>query len=451
MIKRSNRLLYGSFKNISALLLGIALLQVASGLQGTLIGVRASVEDFSTFMIGVFMSMYYAGFLAGARYAPKIIQNIGHPRMFAAMASISSITILFHFLSINPTVWIVVRIINGFSFAGLMVAAESWLNDMARARVRGQIVAIYMMIQYLFLAVGYNLVNMAKPTEAFLYILVSIFISASLIPVLMTTRKTPRFENPEPLPAKELLKTTPLSAIGAINMGLTHSIAFTMGIIYFQDIGLSVPDTTLILSAFILVGAAIQWPAGLLSDKFDRRLIIALFSFISMVAIFCVEQYAGKDNIMTLGFMGLYGAAFLPLYAMIIAYMNDRLRPSQMISASSTLYIFYGLASVMGPVLCSMMMKYFSPSGFTIALCALHFLMFAYTIWRIIVSDAVPAEEQGQHLPALRMGIGVTPLLKNMIKSTQVHMQTSRDRRKVKRDERQKMNLEKKNSKKNKK
>src|SRR5690606_1298406 len=235
-------LLIGSFKNISALLVGIALLQIASGLQGTLIGLRAAIEDFSTLMIGVFMSMYYAGFLAGAHYAPRIIGDIGHPRMFAAMASISSITILFHYISIDPYVWMVMRAVNGFAFAGLFVAAESWLNDMARPRVRGQVVAIYMTIQYLFLALGYNLVNAAQPTEAFLYILVSILISAALLPVLRTTRKTPRFSTPEMFPVKKLFHTSRLSAIGAINMGLTHSIMFTMGVIYLQRLDLAISE-----------------------------------------------------------------------------------------------------------------------------------------------------------------------------------------------------------------
>ncbi|MBL1147508.1 MAG: MFS transporter [Pseudomonadota bacterium] len=421
-MKHATRLLIGSFKNISALLLGIALLQVASGLQGTLIGLRAAIEDFSTMMIGVFMSMYYAGFLAGARYAPRIIGGIGHPRMFAAMASISSITILFHFISIDPYVWMVMRAVNGFAFAGLFVAAESWLNDMARPRVRGQVVAIYMTIQYLFLAFGYNLVNMAQPTEAFLYILVSILISAALLPVLLTTRKTPHFSTPELFPIKKLFDTSRLSAIGAINMGLTHSIMFTMGVIYLQRIGLATADITLLLSTFILAGALSQWPAGALSDRGDRRVVICGLSFLSAVSIAGVGWFVETDRLIAAVFMAAYGVFFLPLYAMILAYMNDKLKPSQMVSASATLYIFYGVSSVIGPLLCAFVMNVYGMQSFPVSLSVLHLLFGLYSIWRITISEAVPSAEQGTYLPAMRMPVGVTPLLKTMIKTAQESM-----------------------------
>lgn len=421
-MKRSSRLLIGSFKNISALLLGIALLQVASGLQGTLIGLRAAIEDFSMLMIGVFMSMYYAGFLAGARYAPQIIGNIGHARMFAAMASVSSITILFHYISIDPYVWMVMRAVNGFAFAGLFVAAESWLNDMARPRVRGQVVAIYMTIQYLFLALGYNLVNAAEPTEAFLYIMVSILISAALLPVLLTTRKTPRFSAPELFPAKKLFATSRLSAIGAVNMGLTHSIMFTMGVIYLQRLDLAISEIAMLLSVFILAGALSQWPAGALSDRGDRRIVICGLSLLSAASMAGLGYFI-KDNLFLGGvFIAGYGIFFLPLYAMILAYMNDKLKPSQMVAASGTLYIFYGVASVIGPLLCAFFMKYFGNNAFTSCMAVLHFMLGVYTLWRIKVSEAVPAAEQGTYLPAMRVPVGVTPLLRSMIKTAQETM-----------------------------
>jgi len=422
-MKRSTRLLIGSFKSVSALLIGIALLQAASGLQGTLIGLRAAVENFSTPMIGLFMSLYYAGFLAGAHYAPKIIQKIGHPRMFAAMASVASITIFFHYLTLDPYVWAVARAVNGFAFVGMFVTAESWLNDRARPRVRGQVVSVYMMIQYLFLAMGYNLVNAAEPSEAFLYILTSILISAALLPVLLTTKRTPHFQAPELFPPKQLFQSSPLSAMGAVNMGLTQSIMFTMGVIYLQKLGLPTSGITLLLTVFILSGALSQWPFGALSDKYDRRYVIGGLSLGSAAAMIGVGFSAGVNFTAAAVFIGLYGAFFLPLYAMILAYMNDRLKPQQMVSASGTLYIFYGVASVAGPLLCAGVMSVTGNIGFAVTLFILHLLMGIYTGWRIKSGDAVPDAEQGSYIPAMRAPIGVTPLLETMLETAQENME----------------------------
>jgi hypothetical protein len=47
-----------------ALLLGMMLLMLGNGIQGTLLGIRGSIEGFSTAQMSVVMSAYFAGFLS---------------------------------------------------------------------------------------------------------------------------------------------------------------------------------------------------------------------------------------------------------------------------------------------------------------------------------------------------------------------------------------------------
>ena len=89
-----------------ALLLGIALIMLGNGLQGSLLGLRASLEGFSTAMIG-----YYAGFLVGSVLMPKLLQNVGHIRVFAALASLASVSALVHPIFLLPFAWILLRLV----------------------------------------------------------------------------------------------------------------------------------------------------------------------------------------------------------------------------------------------------------------------------------------------------------------------------------------------------
>ena len=73
-----------------ALLLGILLLMVGNGLQGSLIGIRGAIENFSTTELSVITSAYFAGFLFGSRMAPEMIRRVGHVRVFAALGSFMS-------------------------------------------------------------------------------------------------------------------------------------------------------------------------------------------------------------------------------------------------------------------------------------------------------------------------------------------------------------------------
>ena len=131
-----------------SLLLGMGMLMLANGLQGSLLGIRASSEGFSNTMTGIIMSAYFAGFLLGSTLAPRKLRRVGHVRTFAALASITSVCILIHALYVVPEVWIAMRFITGFAFAGLYVVAESWLNSQATNQMRGRLLAIYMVITY---------------------------------------------------------------------------------------------------------------------------------------------------------------------------------------------------------------------------------------------------------------------------------------------------------------
>ena len=88
-----------------ALFTGVAMITLGNGLQGTLLGVRASMEGFPTTTTGLVMSCYYAGFLLGSIYAPRFVVKVGHIRVFAALASLASAAVLIHSIFLEPLVW----------------------------------------------------------------------------------------------------------------------------------------------------------------------------------------------------------------------------------------------------------------------------------------------------------------------------------------------------------
>jgi len=135
--------------NAWALLLGVMLLQVGNGLQGTLLALRGGSEGFDPTTLSIIMSGYFVGFLGGSRVTPGLIRRVGHVRVFAALASfISAIFILYPAIP-DPYAWTILRIAVGFCFSGVYVAAESWLNDVSTNETRGQVLSAYLVVQVL--------------------------------------------------------------------------------------------------------------------------------------------------------------------------------------------------------------------------------------------------------------------------------------------------------------
>lgn len=183
--------MFAAIASAWTLLLGLALLMLGNGLQASLLGIRATQEGFAGTVTGLVMSAYYLGFLAGSLLAPRIVKNVGHVRVFAALASLASSAVLVHVIFIEPVTWAAMRLLTGFCFAGLYVVAESWLNAGATNRTRGQLLSVYMVVLLSGQAGGQLLLNVAAPGGFQLFILASVLVSLALVPISLTATATP--------------------------------------------------------------------------------------------------------------------------------------------------------------------------------------------------------------------------------------------------------------------
>ena len=141
-------------KNSWALFTGYFILMIAHGFQGNLLGVRSVIEEFNFVATGAVMSGYFVGYFFGANLIPNLVGKVGHIRVFAAFSSMASLSILIHAIFVDPIVWTCGRFITGFSIVGIFIVMESWLNDRANNRTRGQLLSIYMFITLIGISLG---------------------------------------------------------------------------------------------------------------------------------------------------------------------------------------------------------------------------------------------------------------------------------------------------------
>ncbi len=169
--------MFDVLKSSWALLFGVMLLMVGNGIQGTLLGLRGQIEGFSTFEMSLVMAGYFAGFLGGSRAAPWLIRRVGHVRVFAALGSFISAVLILYPVMTEPVAWMLLRVAIGFSFSGVYVTAESWLNHAASNENRGKAISLYLIVQMIGIIAAQGLVVLADPGGFILFILPSVLLS----------------------------------------------------------------------------------------------------------------------------------------------------------------------------------------------------------------------------------------------------------------------------------
>jgi MFS family permease len=388
----------------------MGVLMLGAGLQGTLLGLRATLEGFPTPVTGMIMSCYYVGYLLGTSAAPRLLRQIGHIRVFAVLAAVASATILVQASFVQPVVWGATRLLSGVCFAGIYVVAESWLNDRASHTNRGRLLALYMVVLYVGLGAAQFLLILANPSTQTPFMLVSVLISLSMVPIAVSAQQLPQPALPKKVSYAELYRNSPLGVVAVSVSGMISAIVFSMGPVYARLRGLGNTGIATFMAVSILAAVLTQYPVGRLSDRTDRRTVIAAVCTLATIVAGSIVAFGDMPQALFLLLAALFSGSALTLYSLSVSHVNDKLEPAQMVDASSALLRLNGGAAAFGPVLAGSLMHAFGPSAYFTTLAALTGALTIYDLWRKSRRKPVPPEQKGPFINAQPQGM-VAPIV----------------------------------------
>ena len=380
--------------SVAALLISVSILLTGQGLQGTLLPVRASLENFSTLSVGAFGAAYFLGFTLGCLKGAELVGRVGHVRVFLAMTAIASAVPLVHGLVIQPWVWSLLRLTTGFCLAILYVVIESWLNERSTNETRGVIFSTYAMITLTVLAVGQMMMVLYDPSGLQLFAIASVLVSIAAVPVGLSTSPSP--EPPEAMSVNvpRLFRISPAGTLGCLATGLANGSFWSLAPIFVVGLTKNVSLAALFMTSVVIGGALAQWPLGVLSDHVDRRAIMGVMTVVAAALGALMVMFAGQLSHTQLNLLGAcWGAAALPMYAISVAHANDHADPTEYVTVSSGLLLAYGIGAIVGPFTASLLMTARGPTGLYLFTAVIHLLLAAVIVVRSVRSRA-PAEEQ---------------------------------------------------------
>ena len=380
-----------------ALLIGMGMLMVANGMQSSILGIRGEIEGFSTYEMSIVMSAYFAGFLGGSQMAPRLIQRVGHVRVFAALASMISAILIFYPAWTDPWVWAFGRVLIGFCFSGVYVTAESWLNNSATNENRGQALSLYMVVQMLGIVMAQGLLVLTDPNSFIPFIIPSVLVSIAITPILLSISPTPAFESAKRMSFAALWNASPLGCAGMFLLGGIFASQFGMSSVYGTQAGLSVTQISTFVATFFFSAILTQYPIGWISDRMDRRLLITIVAGIGAIGAL-VGLTFGTDFGMLLVSAFLIGGMSNPLYSLLVAHTNDFLEYDEMAAASGGLVFLAGLGAVTGPLTVGLLMERVGPHGFYVFTLLLFVVLLAYAMYRATRRSTIAVEDTGTYV-----------------------------------------------------
>lgn len=380
---------------VAALLVGAAILLTGQGLQGTLLPVRASLESFSVFSIGIMGAAYFLGFTLGCLRGGELVKRVGHVRVFLAMSALASATPLVHGMVLHPIAWGLLRALSGFCFAVLYIVIESWLNERSSNENRGIVFSTYVMITLTVLAAGQMMTLLYDPSGLELFVIASVLVSLGALPVALSTSQTPEQPQSVQVHIGRLFRISPAGTLGCLTVGLANGSFWSLAPVFTATVSNDSSLAAWFMTSAVIGGALSQWPLGYASDRFGRRRVMLAVALLGVGAAAIMVSSANQ-----LGFVGInlvgaaWGALAFPLYAIAVAHANDYAEADDYVMVSSGLLLMYGSGAVIGPFLASALMHATNATGLFAFAGMAHLMISIYILFRMFRRASTPCDDR---------------------------------------------------------
>ncbi|MBN2965041.1 MFS transporter [Sulfurospirillum sp. T05] len=378
---------------ISSLFFAIALMCVGYGLLMSLVGIRLQEFGNSDFVTGLVNASFFFGAILSSLSALKVISSVGHIRSFGVFAALLTFASLGHILTQNPLIWALFRALAGYSFYSMLLIIESWINEKTGSGDRSKVLSIYTVVFYLATSSGQLMLQVEDATGLLLFVLASMFIVLSLIPIAMTKIQEPHLHKVDRMSVPQLYGIAKLALVASFAGGILVGGFFTMAPVYAKNMGLSNASISMFMSIALLGALLSQWPIGWISDRLGRKIAILGVGFMSLVASLLLWIFDGQ-----LLFLGafLLGISIFAIYPLSLARANDTTDVEvSAVEISRTLLMTYGIGSFLAPVLIGASMNFLGNGGMFLLFSGVSLALCGYTLLR----DKVPFEERSIYVP----------------------------------------------------
>ena len=344
-----------ALRPIFVLIAAVWFLQLAGGALSVIVPLGLSEMGASATNIGIIAALYAAGMMAGAYGAPRLVGEIGNIRVFSAAASLTLIGSLA--LSFTPSIWLwaPIRIFQGIGFAAMFASAEAWLGQAAPKDQRGSVLGAYNVAAKAALMTGPFLIAGFAPLASGAFILTGIFLALALIPVCLTRQVEPQRVQTGGLEIRAIIKAAPSAVLGCFMAGIINTGTFALLPVFAASAMTDYSAVAAAATAFAVANAGgliAQWPIGKLSDRLDRRTVVAAQTALAAIAVTPLAIFGSTlPSLAILALITAWGAGSLTFYGVCIAHGIDRVEEGRITELMGVLIISWATGSVIGPII----------------------------------------------------------------------------------------------------
>lgn len=380
---------------IASVILSMGLVSIGNGLMFSYIPIRLSADGVDPSWAGSILSGMSFGSLAGCLLTNRIVRRVSHARaymVFTALIILSNLTLA---LRVDPALWLAARLGYGFAIAALFIISQSWLNDVVENRIRGRVMAIFYITYIMGLGTG-SLVLTFLDIATNLPPLVSVLLATlSILPIGLTTLPLPAPPTPGTISFKRAWTISPVGLASMLAVGGMSMLAGGFTPIHLSASGYSKDEVALLMFAMPVGTLLVQLPAGWISDRMDRRIVLAGCAILSAASAAICGLFDGASLLFLAAVFILWDGATESVYSIGNAHAGDKAKKEEMVELSATMLFAWSVSGFLVPGIATALTSRFGTIAYFPLAIAIAHAFAAFVIWRILTAEQAPHRRHG--------------------------------------------------------
>lgn len=384
---------------VASIVLSMALVAVGNGLMFAYIPVKLAASGFAPWLAGAIITGMAAGGFVGCLVVGKMVQRVGHARVFAVLTAAIILSVLAISLGPEPVLWIASRALYGFSAAGLFIVSQSWLNDACENRWRGKVIAVFYMSYVLGVGAGSFLLKFISLDGADGPLLSILFAALAILPIGLTRLRTPPPPDSVAVAIRAVWRISPVGFAGMLAVGGLTMLVQGFAPIYAASEGFGQGDIALLLFLMQFGMIAVQYPLGALSDRIDRRYVLIIAALIVALGGLVASHAAGVTLLWLILIFAVWSGATETIFAVANAHANDRAEPQYYVALSSTMLVAWSISGFVIPAVATALTQVAGPRAFMFVAVAIAVLYGLFVLYRLTRREPVADAAQEPYQP----------------------------------------------------
>ena len=358
----------------------ISVYGITIGFMYPLISLKMELMGFPPSLIGLMGTLPFLASVIASPIVPIIMRRFKVSRLVFIAICFDLVMILTMAIWENVNVWFVCRFLMGIAGTVLFVVSETWINEIADDRFRGQILGLYTFAFSATLGLSPMFILIFGVEGRMLFFIAIVVVATGLIPLRWTRDSTPDFSGGKVTQIVQFMILAPTLVAACALMSFEEAAVITLLPVYALRNGLT-EGTSAVMLTVLAIGSMLAQPiVGRLADKMNRyRLLIACAAIVFLGA-FSLPLII-KSSIAIWLVLLIWGGAIAGIYTLALTIMGQRFRGSQLAAGNAAFGLMWGLAGALAPWSSGIAMTAWGANGFVIVLCL---AVFAFLILALV-------------------------------------------------------------------